>query len=429
MRNDVPQASANRSLRQNRDYMGWWTSNTVSVLGTSVSTLAFPLLVLYTDRSAALAGIIMAANMVGTLATTLVGGALADRVSRKALLIGSPLVQAAALGFVALSVSDHHSPIPLLAACSLVSGMAAGIVAGATNPALRRIVRKDQLPAATSLEMGRDAAAELIGSPLSGILFSAGHAFPFLADAVSFLFASLGGALIRRPLGPDRGDSRSSVVADIRDGIRLVGRIPFLRFVVVWGSLLNVIAQGFVLLFIALVRHRGGSPTVVGVVSSVALVGGVAGAVIAPIALQRMQPRRLIYLAAWIFVAALGGVAVVPRPWQIGAVLLVAMLAMVPLNVVLESYVVRLVPDKYSGRVSAVTRFGGQGLQWTGPLLAGLLADTLGASGGTLVFMALTVPLAVVLHFTPALAVLDQPSELVPEISVDQSSSELESRT
>ncbi len=408
------------SLWSNRDYMGWWVATSVSVLGTSLSTIAFPLLVLYTNGSVALAGMVTAANLFGTLATTLLGGALADRVSRRALLIAGPLVQAVAVGVVAVAVSRGPVPIALLVACVLVSGAAAGITAGATNPTLRRIVPREQLAAATGQEMGRDAAAELIGAPIGGILFAVSHAVPFAADAVSFLFAALGGALIRRPLGPERGEVRRGVFADIAAGTRLVRRTPFLRFVVLWGALLNVVAQGFALLFIALVKHRGGGPTTIGLVSSVALLGGIAGAVLAPALLRKVAPRRLLYTAAWLFVACIGVVAVLPRPWQIGVVLLLAMLSLVPLNVVLEAYLVRMVPDSYSGRVSAVARFGGQAFQWTGPLLAGVLAQWLGVPGGALIFMALTVPLAVVLHVTPALRVLDQPLESVEEIATDE---------
>jgi MFS family permease len=407
-------------LWANRDYRGWWTANTVSALGTSISNIAYPLLVLYSTGSVVRAGGITAVHMIGTLATTLYGGALADRVSRKAILVVGPLVQALALGTVALFVAAGHSPLWMLLGTALVSGLAAGITAGATNPALRRIVPKEQLGTATGQEMGRDAAAEFFGAPLGGMLFAVSRWIPFAADAVSFVVASLGAALIRRPLGPDASGDKGSVLGDIRAGVGLVRREPFLRFVVVWGSLLNVIAQGFALLFIALVRYRGGGPTTVGFVSSVALAGGIAGAVIAPVVLRSVRARLVLYVSAWSFVASFAVVALVPRPWQIGAVLLVAMLTMVPLNVVLESYLVRLVPDGYSGRVSAVTRFGGQALQWTGPLLAGVLAAVFGVPGGAFALIALTVPLALALHLTKALAVLDRPLATVEEIAVPQ---------
>ncbi|MBS2964182.1 MFS transporter [Actinocrinis puniceicyclus] len=417
----TPAAAAAPSLWSNRDYLGWWTGDSVSALGTSISNIAFPLLVLFSTGSVAKAGAIGAANQIGRLATTLPGGALADRISRRALLVLGPLVQSAALALVAVLAHRGHISIPQLAALACLSGLASGLAQGAYRPALRRIVPKEQLGAATGQSMGRDMAAELLGTPVGGVLFSAARWVPFLVDAVSFLFAALGAALIRRPLGPDRADGKrpASVFGDIAAGIRLVRGEPFLRFVVVWGSLLNVAAESFALLFIALIRYRGGGPSAVGVASAIALVGGIGGAVAAPALLGKVRARTLMYAAGWAFAVSLVLVAAVPRPWQIGAVILVAMFTMVPLNVVLDTYVVRLVPDAYSGRVSAVTRFGSQALSWTGPLAAGLLAALFGVPGGVLALLIAVVPLALALHVTKSLRILDSPVAQVRELTVD----------
>lgn len=414
--------SALAPLWRNRDYMSWWTSETVSAVGTSMSTIAFPLVVLYTSGSVVHAGLIAAAQMLGLLLTTLWGGVLADRVSRKALMVGGPLAQAVAMAVAAVAVHGHHTAVPLLAAIALAGGLSAGVAKGATTPALRRIVPKEQVGQATGQEMGRDMAAELIGAPLGGALFSVARWFPFAVDSVSFVFASLGAALIRRPLGPDRAvkgaaaGERPGVLDDIKAGLRFVRQQPFLRFTVVWASLLNVLAQAFVLLFIALVRHRGGGPTAVGVVNSTALIGGVAGAVLAPVLLAKARATTVLRAGIWGFAASFALVAVVPRWWEIGLVLAVAMLAMVPLNVVIESYVVRLVPDALSGRVAAVNRFGAQALAWTGPLLTGGLVDAFGAPGASLVLGALTIPLALAVHLTGSLAVLDRPVDQAEEL-------------
>jgi len=407
------------SLWHNRDYMGWWTANTVSVLGTSMSAIAYPLLVLYTTHSVAKAGIITAAYMIGTLATTLWGGALADRVSRKAIMIVGPAIQAAALAVVALLVARYRSPIPVLAACAFTSGLAFGLTQGASTPALRRIVPKEQQAMATGQELGRDMAAEIIGAPLGGLLFSVTRWLPFAADAISFLFASAGAAIIRRPLGPDATTRpRASMVADIRSGISFVRRYRFLRFVIIWVSLFNMVAQGFILLFIALVKYRGGGPTTVGLISSVALIGGVIGAAAGPALLRKIRARMVLYAAIWTFVGCFGLVAIATRPWQIGLILLVAMLGVAPLNIVLESYLVRLVPDSFSGRVSAVNRFGALSLQWCGPLLAGVVADQFGPPGGAIALMLMLVPLALALHVSRSLGVLEQPVERVAELNV-----------
>jgi MFS family permease len=411
-----------RPLLLTRDYAGWWSGNTISALGTSISSIAFPLLVLYSTGSVAKAGVISAASMIGTLATTLWGGALADRASRKAILIVGPVVQAAALGTVALLARSGRVPLFMLAAMACVSGLASGVTLGAQGPAMRRIVPRAQLATATSQMFGRDMAAEVVGSPLGGFLFSVARWLPFGADAVSFLFASLGAALIRRPLGPDRrsAEQQTTMIADIREGIGFVRRQPFLRFVVIFGSLINVLGAAWSLAFIAVLKYRGATPTEIGLAMSVALVGGIAGAVAAPVVLRRVPARLVLYVTVWLFALSTAGGAIAPRLWEIAVALLVGMIGLAPLNVVIEAYAVRLTPDALMGRASAVSRFGGMSLQWTGPLLAGLLADLLGPPGGALVLAVALVPFGVSLYLAKSLRVLDQSLDEVTEFPVPQ---------
>jgi MFS family permease len=405
-----------------RDYAGWWSGNTISALGTSISSIAFPLLVLYATGSVAKAGVITAASMIGTLATTLLGGALADRASRKAILIIGPVIQAAALGTVALLAHSGRVPLFMLAAMACVSGLANGFTLGAQAPAMRRIVPLEQRATATSQMFGRDMAAEIVGSPLGGFLFSVARWLPFGADAVSFLFASLGAALIRRPLGPERrsADQQTTMIADIRAGVTFVWQQPFLRFVLIFGSLINVTGAAFSLVFIAVVKYRGGTPTEVGLVMSVALVGGIAGAVAAPMILRKVSARLVMYVTIWLFALGIAGGAIAPSLWEIAIALLVCMIGLAPLNVVIEAYMIRLTPDALIGRTSAVGRFGAMSLQWTGPLLAGLLADLLGPPGGALVLAVALVPFGVSLHVAKSLHVLEQSLDEVTEFPVPQ---------
>ncbi len=142
----------------------------------------------------------------------------------------------------------------------------------------------EQLVTANSQAMSRDMLAQLLGAPLGGLLFSLARWVPFGADALSFVFAALGALNIRHPLGPDRSQEapRTSLLTDVGAGLRFVRAQPFLRFVVVMASLMNMVAQAFLLLLIALVAHRGGGSTTVGLVSSTMVAGGFVGSLVAP---------------------------------------------------------------------------------------------------------------------------------------------------
>lgn len=187
-------------------------------------------------------------------------------------------------------------------------------------------------------------------------------------------------------------------------------RQPFVRFVVVWCALFNTIAQAFALLFIALVRYRGGGPDEVGVIIALAMIGGVAGAAaVGSAAAWRVRARLVIYMAAWAFTAALALAALVPRPSEIGGAVAVTMFTIIPLNAILQSYLVRVVPDEYSGRVTATGRFGIGALEWTSPLIAGLLGSVFSVPGAVLAPAAPMVVLALAPQLTSSLAIVDTP--------------------
>jgi MFS family permease len=384
-------------LLRNRDYAGWWISSLVSALGTAISQLAYPLLMLYTTGSVARAGVVGACLNIGGLSTTLLGGVLADRYPRRWLVVGADLTQAAAVSSVVVAVARGYVNVAHIGAVALVQGMANGISGASMNPVLKRIVSPRQFPALSASKQGRDMIARLVGPPLGGALFSLGRWIPFLADAGSFVVSALGVAMVRRPLGPDAEDraaQRDSAVALAREGFRYIRTSAYLRFIVVWAALTSALLGGMVLLVIAQLKARGGGPTTVGVVTALAAVGGLGGALVAPSLLRRIKKRTLVLAASWTIVPAAVGMAAVPRPWQIGAISAFLVFLIVPLTVVLESYQLRIVPDALMGRVSSALNFGTSGLLWTAPVTAGVLADNFGVPTAMLVLAGAFVCLA-----------------------------------
>ena len=74
-------------LRKNRDFIILWTGQVVSTIGSEISALAFPLLVLALTRSPARAGIVGFANTLPNLFLYLPAGALVDRWDRKRIML------------------------------------------------------------------------------------------------------------------------------------------------------------------------------------------------------------------------------------------------------------------------------------------------------------------------------------------------------
>lgn len=384
-------------LWRNRDYAGWWVSSLVSSLGSAMSQLAYPLLMLYATNSVARAGIVGACLNIGGLSTGLLGGALADRYSRRVLIITADMIQAVAVATVVFAVAEGYVNVVHIAAIALIQGMCNGISGAAMTPTLKRIVHESQFPALSASKQGRDMIARLVGPPLGGALFTIGRWIPFLGDSISFVVSALGVAQIRRPLGPDAADreQHDSAWAGIREGFAYIRTNVYLRFVIVWVSLLSACFGGMVLLTIALIKLRGGGPTTVGVVTTIAAIGGLGGALAAPLLAKLVKTRTLVVTMAWLVVLVAVGLAAAPRPWEIGLVGALAVFLVVPLNVMLEAYQLRVVPDAMLGRVSAALSFGSSALLWTAPLTTGVLADNFGTPTAMLVLAGILALLAV----------------------------------
>src|SRR5579884_4093439 len=92
-------------LRENRDFRLLWGGEALSQLGSQISTVAFPLLVLALTGSAAKAGVVGLSKWLPLMVMALPAGVLADRFDRKRLMIGSDAIRALLLASVPVALA------------------------------------------------------------------------------------------------------------------------------------------------------------------------------------------------------------------------------------------------------------------------------------------------------------------------------------
>jgi MFS family permease len=178
---------------------GWFfAGRTVDLFGSSMTTVALSLAVLQASGSAADLGLVLAATMVPMLLLLLVGGVLADRMSRRRLLIGANIVSGAAMGLIATVLLTGHYHLGLVAVLSLVTGAASAF----TSPALRGIVPElvadHDLQRANALLASTRNAVRIIAPTVAGLLTATtGGGWALAADALSYVVAA--GLFVRLP--------------------------------------------------------------------------------------------------------------------------------------------------------------------------------------------------------------------------------------
>src|SRR2546430_11828576 len=230
-----PTAHARRpvALWRNRDYVLLWSGQMISSVGTRVSMLAFPLLVLAITHSPAQAGLIGAMRALPYALLILPAGALVDRWNRKRVMILCDIGRAIVLGSIPITLILGHLTIAQLYIVSLVEGTLFTFFGLAETACLPQVVSKEQLPTAAAQGMVIDSVSGLIGPSLGGVLYSIGRAIPFLTDAISYGASVLSLFFIKVKFQEEREPRPLQLWPDIKEGISWLWHQPLIRFIAV----------------------------------------------------------------------------------------------------------------------------------------------------------------------------------------------------
>lgn len=384
-----------RPLWRNRDYMLLWSGQTVSSVGTQVSGIAFPLLILAITQSPLIAGIAGALRSVPYIIFSLPVGALIDRWNRKRVMILCDAGRAVALGSIPVALIFGRLTVGQIYAVSLVEGTLFVFFNLAEVACLPRVVPPEQLPAATAQNQATDSTAALVGPSLSGVLYGLSAMLPFAADAVSYVVSVVSLLFIRTRFQGERSGPRRKLRAEIGEGLAWLWHQPLIRYIAFLTGGWNFVGAGDILIVILIAQHQGATPAVIGVLFAIGGVGGIVGSIIAPRLRRRLSFAAAINGSIWISALLWPLYIIAPNPLVLGAIEAVRFTAGPLYNVVQFSYRLSLIPDELQGRVNSVFRLLAFGFQPLGYALTGYLLETAGTTPTVLILSAVMIGLAI----------------------------------
>ncbi|MFB9905607.1 MFS transporter [Allokutzneria oryzae] len=379
-------------LRRNKQFQLLWFGSAVSQLGTELTRLAMPLLVLALTGSPGWAGVVAGARTAAFIVTQMPAGILVDRWDRRRTLIASQGAQLVNAAVLALLIVTDGARIWHFVVLGVVDGICTAFSGPARTIAIRGVVPAEQLRGAYAQEEARSHAARLLGPPLGGLLYGIGRAVPFVLDVLTFLVAFLCSVFAKVPRRPATTNSaeeaaprKRTMRREAAEAAAWLWRQRGLRGVCAAVMAMNLLGPAILIPLIVLVGQRGGGALTTGMVLAGIGIGGLVGALLSD-RIGGLLPAGMLLISILAAFGVADLVMVLPLgSWWPMVPLLITAVFTPTLNVLLSVAVSRLVPHEMLGRLDAMLTVAVMGLSPLAPVLGGALAAGLGGAGAIVV--------------------------------------------
>lgn len=381
---------------KHRDFLLFWIGLLVSTTGSWMQITALSWLVFQLTGSKMYLGIVGAVGTVPVLLFSLPAGVIADRFSKRKLVIMTQTlagVQASVLAALDLSHTIHVWHIIALAGF-------AGLINALDMPARQamtiELTGKKDLVNGIALNSSAFNGARILGPAIAGAIVAAkGTGMCFLINAVSFL-AVIFMLLIIRPTPLRASDNSESMISQIREGIMHVCHNPLIRDLV----LMTAIASVFVLQFATLMPALAKEVLGVGAKGYGAMMSATGvGALIAALSVAAIghKFRQGIIVMVGAFVTPVGLIALsISRNYVLSILCLVVIGWGMMMFLAVSNSIIQLAsPDSLRGRVLSVRTLVFMGFAPIGSLQIGAIAERFGVASsmaiGAVIFIVATI--------------------------------------
>jgi MFS family permease len=375
-----------------------WLGNSLGFVGFQLTAVAVPVQVYELTGSSFWVGMLGLVGLVPLVMFGLWGGAVADAVDRRLLLLGSSLVLWGCTGGLLLAALLGMASLPLL--LGLVAVQAAGFaVASSTRGAIvPRVLPAELVPAANTLSFTASNVGMVAGPLLAGLILARwSFAAAYAADLAVFTLALY--AAVRLPALPPTGPTTAPGLRSVVDGLAFIVTRPvlLLSFAVDIVAMVLAMPRALFPATAAELGGRGAAGWLYGAIAIGAVAAGLSSGWIGRVGRQGVA--LVVAVIAWGLAVAAAGL--VPVLWLMVLLLAVAGAADLVSAVYRQSILQTYAPDEMRGRMQGVFIVVVAGGPRLGDLRAGAAAAAFGVTaswvGGAvaaavLVSLALLVP-------------------------------------
>jgi MFS family permease len=383
-------------LRRHRDFRLYAISRGVSFFGSMITFVAVPYQVFNLTRSSLAVGLLGAVELACLLSLALVGGALADAIDRRRLILGAEAVLAVCSIVLLINASLPHARVWLIFVVAGVMAALGGIQRPAIDALIPRLVDRDEVMAANAIGLLESTAGMIVGPAVAGVLLAGGGlTFTFGVDLVTFALSLLALGAMNAVPRPD--DAERPSVRRILDGLRYARSRPELigTYVVDMAAMFF----GMPMALFPAIAHRYGGAEALGALYAAPSVGAFLATLTSGWTVRVHHQGRAILVAATAWGMAIVIFGVAPSLGIAFVGLALAGAADMVSGIFRLTIWNRTIPDSFRGRLASIEMVSYS----TGPLLgnteSGVVATFIGVgpavvSGGLCCIAAVLVTAA-----------------------------------
>jgi MFS family permease len=340
---------------RHRNFRAVFFGQAASTLGNALVPVALAFAVLRLTGSASDLGWVLTSTYIAQLALYIAGGVVADRLSRRTVMITADTTRFLSQGLLGLVLITGHPAIGVIIALAVIEGLAGGVFTPAAQGLTPALVPAEDLHAANTLQSMSGSAAYVIGPAVGGILVATvGPGWAILGDAATYAINIAMLSRVRLELPPR--EHKASFLRDMAEGWREFRVRRWYLWTVVTIAVLNMFSTTYFVLGPVVARRYYGGAVAWGAIAA----SGSVGALIGGLGIMRLRLRHPLRLG--VGAAALFSVVMIALGLHLPLVLTcvlaaVAVLGPVTCNTVIYTAIGHLVPEHLLSRLIAYDYF------------------------------------------------------------------------
>jgi len=365
-------------LWKRKDFTRLWGGETIEWVTDGITALALPTLAIKLfDAGSLEMGVLWALTYVAFPVLGPYAGVMVDRWRRKTVLVGTNIIQVAALGSIPVAFLLGRLNLLQLVLVALVMSITSVFFAIAYQAYLPTLISRDDLVEGNSKLEVSSSAANVVGPSIAGGLYELFGPLSVAVDAFGTLLAAMMILSIKKPEPPLLVEKNRRFWHELKVGVRVVSGTPTLLSLAACTSILNFGVGMFMPAFYLFIYNRlMFSAWQAGIVLGVGGLGFIVGALASPYLLRRLGLG--VVLAVGLVINGFGLLSIQASVLGHTMILLVILWFLSNIgspmyNINQVSYRQTIVDDAVQGRMNATMRTFGNGAVVLGALFGGIL--------------------------------------------------------